>query len=161
MRRARQLLIAVFALALALPGLALFDTGARTMLQFENRPAAPWPSPRTLLTDAREFTLAFERAFAERFGGRDALVRLHHLVNVELFGVSPVSAVMLGRHGWLYFLGEHGTEFDLHHLGRRKQCQDTDQAENEGSQGESDAAVFPARQAHGKDQGGDRRQARR
>jgi hypothetical protein len=52
----------------------LIFTWDRTLTRFENRPTAAWPRPAI----TREFPPAFDRAFSDRFGGRDALVRLHH-----------------------------------------------------------------------------------
>lgn len=102
-----RLLVALFVLAVALPGLALLVTASRTTTRFENRPAAPWPSGL-----GRGFTVEFERALADRFGGRDALVRLHHRIKAELFQVSPVSKVLIGRNDWLYYLGDDGRALD-------------------------------------------------
>ena len=102
-----RLLVALFVLAVALPGLALVLTAADTTTRFENRPAAPWPSSL-----GRGFTVEFERALADRFGGRDALVRLHHTLKVSLFGLSPVSKVLIGRNDWLYYLGDDGRALD-------------------------------------------------
>ena len=101
------LLVALFVLAVALPGLALLLTASRTTTRFENRPAAPWPSDL-----GRGFTVAFERALADRFGGRDELVRLHHSIKARLFRVSPVSKVLIGRDGWLYYTGDDGRALD-------------------------------------------------
>lgn len=102
-----RLLVALFVLAVALPGLALLVTASRTTTRFENRPAAPWPSG-----PGRGFTVAFERALADRFGGRDELVRLHHTLKAQLFQVSPVSKVLIGRDDWLYYLGDDGRALD-------------------------------------------------
>ena len=77
----------LFALGLALPGLALVFTWKATTTRFENRAMAPWPAPEF----ARSFAPAFERAFADRFGGRDFLVRLHHGSLLRTFGVSGAS----------------------------------------------------------------------
>ena len=68
-------------------------------------------------TFLRTFPGEFERAFADRFGGRDALVLLHHRALVGVFGVSPAPNVMIGRDGWLYFLGEDGQALDRHYRG--------------------------------------------
>ena len=110
-------IVVLFVLALALPGVALLGSGFRDMTRFENRAAAPWPHPVLLARIDGEFRRRFESAFQDRFGGRDALVHLHHLVKVAVFGVSPVRKVIIGRDRWLYFLGEDGTEFDRHHRG--------------------------------------------
>ncbi len=104
-------LAAVFAAGIALPGLSMFVAGSRTTMQFENRPAAPWP----VVTGYRlppDFPGAFERAFADRFGGRDALIGFHHAATVVLFRRSPVQNVLVGRDGWLYYKGDDGRAFD-------------------------------------------------
>ena len=106
-----RLLAALFVLALAAPGLALIATSDRTTMEFENRAAAPWPSSPRLLA-ASEFTGGFERAFADRFGARDFLVRLHHIALAVIFRTSPVANVLIGRDGWLYFKGDDGRAFD-------------------------------------------------
>jgi len=80
---------------------------------FENRTTAPWPRLPTSLSAVRTFPRAFEAALADRFGGRDAMIRWHHETMISLFGVSPSAKVMLGRDGWLFFLGE-----DTHSLDR-------------------------------------------
>ena len=53
-----RVIAALFAIAIAGPGLALIGTWSRTMTRFENRPMAPWPAPAL----AREFAPAFDRA---------------------------------------------------------------------------------------------------
>lgn len=101
---------ALLALGLALPGLALITTWKNTTTRFENREAAPWPAPEL----SRAFAPAFERAFADRFGGRDALVRLHHDTLLRGFGVSALATVMPGRDDWYYWLGEDGLSLARH-----------------------------------------------
>jgi hypothetical protein len=104
---------AAFAIAIAWPGLALIGTWSRTVTRFENRPMAPWPA----LVLTREFVPAFDRAFNDRFGGRDALVRLHHGTLWGVFGVSSLSTVMPGNDGWFYWLGEDSQSLDRHYRG--------------------------------------------
>jgi hypothetical protein len=105
----------LFAIAIAWPALALIWTHSRTLTRFENRPMAPWPSPAM----SREFAPAFDRAFSDRFGGRDALVRLHHSGLLRLFDVSSLATVMVGENGWYYWLGEDGHSLDRHYRGTR------------------------------------------
>jgi hypothetical protein len=102
----------VFVVAIAAMGIAAFVPRDRAALDGENRAAAHWPAPFTV-----DFTHAFERAFADRFGARDALLRLHHRVLVRAFDVSPAHNVLLGRDGWLYYKGEEGTSFDTYYRG--------------------------------------------
>jgi hypothetical protein len=106
-------LAAMFVTALALPGLALVFTAGSTTLPFENRAPAPWPA----LAADRDFPAAFDRAFADRFGGRDLLLKLHHVALADAFRVSPAPNVLLGGDNWLYFLGEDGKSLERHHRG--------------------------------------------
>jgi len=106
-------LAGLFVLGLALPGLALVSTWKTSITRFENRATAPWPAPAL----TREFAPAFERAFADRFGGRDFFVRLHHGTLLRTFGVSALAAVMPGRDGWYFWLGEDGQSLARHYRG--------------------------------------------
>lgn len=101
----------LFAIAIVWPALALFSTWSRTVTRFENRPMAAWPAPAL----SRAFPSAFDRAFSDRFGGRDALVRFHHGSLLRVFGVSSLPTVMPGTGGWFYWLGEDGLALDRHH----------------------------------------------
>jgi alginate O-acetyltransferase complex protein AlgJ len=100
-----RVLAVLFALGLALPGLALVSTWKTAITRFENRATAPWPTPAF----TRDFAPAFERAFADRFGGRDFFVRT--------FGVSALATVMPGRDGWYFWLGEDGQSLARHYRG--------------------------------------------
>ncbi|MFO1304205.1 MAG: hypothetical protein U1F54_10760 [Burkholderiales bacterium] len=120
-----RIVAALFAIAIAWPGIALVFTWDRALTRFENRPTAPWPAPAL----DRKFPPAFDRAFSDRFGGRDALVRLHHGGLLQLFGVSSLSTVMVGGDGWYYWLGEDGHSLDRHF----RQTMPFPQAEVEGT----------------------------
>ncbi len=63
----------------------------------------PFPVNRAAL---REYPVRFERSFNDRFGLRTTLFRFDHWVKAVAFGVSPVSKVLIGKTGWLYFRGE-------------------------------------------------------
>jgi alginate O-acetyltransferase complex protein AlgJ len=104
-------LAALFAAGIALPGLSMLGSGSRTAMQFENRPPAPWPAVSGYRIPP-DFPGAFERAFADRFGGRDALIGFHHAATVVLLRRSPVQNVLVGRDGWLYYKGDDGRAFD-------------------------------------------------
>src|SRR5207244_1103337 len=82
-------------------------------LEFENRALTPWPA----FAWNTEFAAGFERAFADRFGARDAMLRLHHLALVYGFNVSPAPMVLIGREPWLFFLGEDGRSIDRNYRG--------------------------------------------
>jgi hypothetical protein len=114
--RRDALVAAAFVLALAIAGAGAWSGRERSELAYEQRRAAPWPSWREA-GGARAATAAFERAFGDRFAGRPALVRAHHATKAIGFGVAPVPKVMLGRDGWLYFLGEDARALDRHFRG--------------------------------------------
>ncbi|MCC7328239.1 MAG: hypothetical protein IT521_15700 [Burkholderiales bacterium] len=111
--RRDRIIAVLFAIAIAWPALALIATWSRTMTRFENRPMAPWPAPAL----SREFPPAFERAFADRFGGRDTLVRIHHGSLLRIFGASSLHTVLRGKDGWFYWLGEDGLSLARHYRG--------------------------------------------
>ena len=109
----RDLVLAVlFVLALALPLVGALAKRDLARTAFENRPAAPWPGLPADAGARKRWPGAFEAAFADRFGGRDRLIRLHHATKALVFGVSPVDKVLIGRNGWLYFLGEDARAID-------------------------------------------------
>lgn len=103
-------IIGVFVAALWLPLLGLvldLDGGpART----ENRTLAPAPTLSADPADLVRLPVRFGRYFADHFGFRNALVRMHARLSVEWLGVSPDPRVVLGDEGWLYFAGEGAME---------------------------------------------------
>ena len=105
-------LVALFALAIALPFAGAMGKRHLTATAFENRTAAPWPLPPADAKSMRAWPPAFEQAFADRFGGRDRLIAAHHAIKALGFGVSPVDKVLIGSQGWLYFKGEDGKAID-------------------------------------------------
>ena len=103
----------LFVVAITAMGIGAFRPQANATLHGENRTLAPWPA----WSLNREFVTAFERAFADRFGGRELLLRLHNRVLVRVFGVSPAPNVLIGKDGWLFFKGEDGRAFDRYYRG--------------------------------------------
>ena len=80
------------------------------LVRTENRTLAAAPE---LPTDPRElarFPRRLAQYFADRFGFRNALVRLHARAMFEGLGVSPDPRVIVGDNGWLYFAGEGALE---------------------------------------------------
>jgi len=108
-----RILALLFCAAIAAIGLAALKPRPEASLEFENRPIAAWPA----LTLTRSVATGFEAAFSDRFGARTTLLRWHHALLVDVFHVSPASNVMLGRNGWLYFLGEDGQSLDRNYRG--------------------------------------------
>jgi hypothetical protein len=115
LHRARDWLASLaFVGTIAAMGVAAFAPHDAAKLDAENRALAAWPS-----RFAADWRAHFERAFADRFGARDALLRLHNHALVRAFGVSPAHNVLIGRGGWLYFKGEEGTTLDRDYRGVR------------------------------------------
>jgi hypothetical protein len=84
---------------------------------FEKRAAEPLPSLPDRRAAFREYPARFERFFDDRFGMRATLVHIDHWVTATVFGVSPVSKVLIGKSGWLYFRGEDSKAFDRWYRG--------------------------------------------
>jgi hypothetical protein len=93
---------------LALPLIALVNPLGGLATVWENRNPAPWPH----LTPLNEFCVRFDQAFSDRFQGRKLLLFIQHAAVAGVFRTSPVSNVMMGRDGWLYWLGEDGRSLE-------------------------------------------------
>jgi hypothetical protein len=65
----------------------------------------------------KDFPPRFERALADQFGSRRALLLFQHAVVAGLFRTSPAPNVLMGREGWLYWLGEDGRSLDRNFRG--------------------------------------------
>jgi alginate O-acetyltransferase complex protein AlgJ len=50
------------------------------------------------------FPAMYERYFNDHFAFRNLLIRVNSLVSSELFDISAVSDVLIGREGWLYYV---------------------------------------------------------
>src|SRR5215471_14997121 len=93
---------------LVLPLIALVNPLGGFSTVWENRNPTPWPR----LEPLRDFPAHFEQAFSDHFRGRKLLLFIEHAAVAGLFRTSPVSNVMMGREGWLYWLGEDGHSLD-------------------------------------------------
>jgi alginate O-acetyltransferase complex protein AlgJ len=110
-------LAALFILTIVIGFAGSFRTPRAATNIFENRatePLPPMPDSRIAL---REYPARFERFFDDRFGLRARLVDADHWVKSIVFGVSPVSKVIIGKAGWLYFRGEDSKAFDRWYRG--------------------------------------------
>lgn len=93
-----------FMAAICIPPLLLSITWSRATLEFENRRTEPWPE--WTVGNFRDLAGKLERAFNDRFGGRDALVKLHNLFQAAVLKVSPSPRVVVGLDGWLFVRGD-------------------------------------------------------
>lgn len=112
-RRRDVVACALFVVAITAMGIGAFRPRIDEGLDAENRTLSPWPK----FAWSRDYAAAFERAFADRVGGRATLLRLYNRSLLRVLGVSPAHDVLLGRDGWLYFLGEDATAFDRYYRG--------------------------------------------
>jgi hypothetical protein len=101
-----RLITLLFVLAVTIPPAMLAFTWSRSTLEFENRRTEPWPGwPGWALQGMRAFAPAFEHAFNDRFGGRDALVHLNNIFQAVVLRKSPSEQVIIGKGNWLFVKG--------------------------------------------------------
>jgi alginate O-acetyltransferase complex protein AlgJ len=110
-------LVALFIAMLLTAFGGIFRTQREAPTLFEKRATAPLPEPPRTLSELRTYPTRFEQYFDDHFGLRNQLVRLDHFAKVLGFGVSPVSKVLVGKSGWLYFKGEDTKAFDRWYRG--------------------------------------------
>ena len=109
-RAANRAIVALFLLVLALPvgvnlaGVDGADAGA------ENRTLAAFPLFNGSWASATAFPAGLAAWFDDHFGFRARLVRWFGESRLFVLGVSPSSAVGLGRNGWLFYLDDFGLE---------------------------------------------------
>jgi alginate O-acetyltransferase complex protein AlgJ len=108
-------LVVLFATVLSIGLIGSF--GDRADLADENRRPAALPGLSSSTEDWLAFPGRFERYFNDHFGSRRRLLAIDHWVNAAIFGVSSVPTVLVGKEGWLYFLGEDGEALDRWHRG--------------------------------------------
>ncbi len=109
-----RIVIALF--VVLLPVMAAVDPLHGKAAAWEQRRPEPWPST-SMLSAPAAFGRAFELAFDDRFGMRSALILAQHWAMIDVFGVSPVRSAMIGRDGWLFWLGGVGKSLDEHYRG--------------------------------------------
>jgi len=100
-RRLNTAQIAVFIIVIFIPLLALLFETPKDSSDIEQRPLKhditfQLQDPRLLLND-------FETFFSDQLAYRDVLVRGNGLISVRLFQESPVSQVVIGKNGWLFY----------------------------------------------------------
>lgn len=110
------LLVLMFVVPLCIAGLGAWLNRDLDTLGHEKRRTHPWPTLSDQ-TGLRAFTTAFERAFNDRFGGRELLARVHNGIEARVLWTSPVPNVMMGRNDWLYWIGEDAKSLDRHFRG--------------------------------------------
>jgi alginate O-acetyltransferase complex protein AlgJ len=110
-------LATLFILTIVVGFAGSFRTPRAASNPFEKRVAEPLPPMPDGRMALREYPAQFERFFDDRFGMRATLVHVDHWLKAIVFGVSPVSKVLIGKSGWLYFRGEDSKAFDRWYRG--------------------------------------------
>jgi hypothetical protein len=103
-------LVLLFLLLISLPlaaNLVGFDGGDQ---QAENRELAAMPTVEGTLKSVSEFPIGLAHWFDDHFGFRAALVRWYGESRLFGLGVSPSTAVVLGRDGWLFYADDGGMQ---------------------------------------------------
>ena len=111
------LLSALFIATVALPSIVFFFPLDPETAIFENREPEQWPQWPQDRRSASSYATRAERSFNDHFGLRGRFLELDHWVKTAIFRTSPVPAVLLGRSGWLYFLGEDARALDRWYRG--------------------------------------------
>jgi len=78
--------------------------------QAENRELAPMPTLQPSLRGIVDYAGGFSRWFEDHFAFRATLVRWYSESRYFWLGVSPSSAVIKGRDGWLFYADDGGAE---------------------------------------------------
>ncbi len=106
MRRANLVLSGLFALAVALPGLAMLAAGGRADVPFlrftELRLPAPFPPWERGAMASGAYGREFESAFGDALPGRSHLVEGYGGVRYYGFGDTTTPVIVRGRDGWLF-----------------------------------------------------------
>jgi len=107
---ADRALVLLFLLVISLPlaaNLLGFDGGDQ---QAENRELAGMPTIDGTLKSVGEFPIGLAHWFDDHFGFRATLVRWYGMSRLYGLGVSPSTAVVLGRGGWLFYGDDGGMQ---------------------------------------------------
>jgi hypothetical protein len=104
-------LAAGFAAALLAPASAwLCDGIAPSRRLPEERMSTSLPAAPRDLAGISEWPRGFEAWFGDALGLRTALLELRSRVDMEVFGVSPTSEVVLGRDDWVFLTGDRSLD---------------------------------------------------
>ncbi|HVS57629.1 MAG TPA: hypothetical protein VHJ55_15465, partial [Casimicrobiaceae bacterium] len=108
-------LVSLFVTSLLIASIGSFRE--RASVADENRLPAALPEASSTLQGWLAFPGRFEHYFNDHFGLRARLLAVDHWARAAVFGVSPVPTVLVGKQGWLYFLGEDAKAFDRWYRG--------------------------------------------
>lgn len=101
-----RVLVAVFLVTLAAPGLATLGGVDGRMTRGENRDLAPAPVVAPTWAAASAFPAAFTTWFQDHFAFRRRLVQWQAAFRLLVLRVSPAPEVIRGRDGWLFYVDD-------------------------------------------------------
>lgn len=108
MEKKTNLLLAIsFFASIALFSLATWAVTPPEISTEENRKMAVLP--KLSRKNWSTFPQAFEAYFNDRFFSRTALVKTRNWIRFKCWQISAAPSILIGKDGWLYFLGETGT----------------------------------------------------
>ncbi|MFZ3044430.1 MAG: hypothetical protein WA151_00830 [Desulfatirhabdiaceae bacterium] len=100
---ANLFLVLIFAGACYLPLVKTIVSPTAAISETEKRKLADVPDLEPNTESIKSFSDRFETYFKDHFGFRDQFVFLNSYVSVKWLGVSPLSSVILGKDGWLFW----------------------------------------------------------
>lgn len=101
------MLVALFLIALSLPGVGLVFKWGTSTEQEEFRPLAGFPRVNQSAAYVAAFPENFTAFFNDNFGFRRPLIQLHALGKLKVLGLSSSPLVIVGSDGWLYVAKEY------------------------------------------------------
>src|ERR1043166_8000788 len=105
-----RLLVAIFLVAITVPGIGMALGIGRPNEADENRTLAPFPTLVFTSASLGEYLDALTQFFEDHFAFRQTLVRWQSWVRYEVLHVSPLPTVIRGRDGWLFYADDGAME---------------------------------------------------
>jgi len=109
MRRWDRFIVAMFVCAISIPGVATLF-GVDGAPADENRELAPPPVVDARWESLRALPDAFTKYFEDHFAFRAPLVHAQADIRLRALGVSPSTAVITGKDGWLFYADDGAVE---------------------------------------------------
>lgn len=97
------MLISIFGLFIFSPLVVAVITPAETLSTIEKRDLVPFPDFSPDINVLKKFPAEFEQYFNDHFGFREWLIRCYNYIHIFWLKTSPLSKVILGKDGWLYY----------------------------------------------------------
>ena len=105
--------VLVFFILLCAPLVVFFSTNVDEVDLHEHRRLAEFPA----LTSFTELPARLNNYANDHFGLRNDLITLHRFIDSDIFGISLSPDVLIGKSGWLFFLGDDSLNDMKHQAG--------------------------------------------